>query len=75
MNIHCTKKLLDFLKIKPEKATIQTEPLFSWSANLILLNHRKTLVAVNNASKSAFVLYGITQKNIIDFPNLISRRT
>lgn len=71
MNIHCTKKLLDFLKIKPEREVVQTDPLFSWSANLILLNRRKTLVAVNNATKSAFVIYGITSKNINNFPQLI----
>ena len=71
MNIHCTKKLYDFLKIKPGKVTVQTDPLFSWSANLILLNRRKTLVVVNNATRIAFVLYGITSKDINNFSKLI----
>ena len=71
MNIQCTKKLLDFLKIKPESVTTQTEPLFTWSANLIILNRHKTLVAVNNATKVVFVLYGITAKDVNNLPELI----
>lgn len=71
MVIGCTKKLLDFLASKPVKLTEETDPLFSWTANLIILNRRKTLVAVNNATKCCFVLYGLTSKSISKLPKLI----
>lgn len=71
MIIGCTKKLLDFLGIKPLKTTTEIDPLFSWTANLVTINRRKTLVAVNNASKCAFVLYGLTAKMIGKISELV----
>ena len=71
MIIGCTKKLLDFLGVKPVKLTNETDPLFSWTANLIILNRRKTLVAVNNATKCCFVIYGLTAKSILKLPELV----
>ena len=71
MVIGCTKKLLDFLSVKPTKPTTETDPLFTWTANLIILNRRKTLVAVNNATKCCFVLHGLTAKSIAKMPELI----
>lgn len=64
MLIGCTKNLLEFLKCSPVKREEATDPLFTWTANLITLNRRKTLVAVNDAAKSCFVLYGLTAKMI-----------
>lgn len=66
MIIQCTKKLLDQLKIKPIKA-IDELPLFSWHANLITVNHRKTIVLVNDSNRYIIVLYGLKAK---DFKNL-----
>ena len=71
MVIGCTKKLLDFLAVKPQKLAPETDPLFSWTANLIILNRRKTLVAVNNATKCCFVLHGLTAKSISRLPELM----
>ena len=71
MIIGCTKKLLDFLAIKPVKPTTETDPLFSWTANLIILNRRKTLVAVNNETKCCFVLHGLTAKSIAKMSELV----
>lgn len=71
MIIGCTKKLLDFLAIKPVKPTTETDPLFSWTANLIILNRRKTLVAVSNATKCCFVLHGLTAKSIAKMSELV----
>jgi hypothetical protein len=66
MIIQCTKKLLDQLKIKPIIA-IDDLPLFSWHANLIIVNHRKTIVLVNDSNRYILVLYGLKAK---DFKNL-----
>lgn len=66
MIIHCTKKLLDQLKIKPAEA-VDEIPLFSWHANIIMVNHRKTMVLVNDRNRYNIILYGLKAK---DFKNL-----
>lgn len=44
MRLGCTKKLLEYLGVKPERSTEPVETIFEWTANLIVLNRRKTLV-------------------------------
>ena len=58
MELACTKKVLDYLGIKAEKVSADIDPLFGWTANLIMINRRKTLVAVHTASRAVFVLHG-----------------
>ncbi|GGA60537.1 plasmid pRiA4b ORF-3 family protein [Ornithinibacillus halotolerans] len=66
MIIHCTKKLQDQLKLKPE--TVEEEsPLISWHANLLIIDRKKTLVLVNDKNRYVLVLYGLLAK---DFKNL-----
>lgn len=62
MLIQCTKKLLDELEIKPA-GTIDELPLFSWHANLIIVNHRKTIVMINDSSRYIIVLHGLKAKD------------
>lgn len=71
MTIGCTKKLLDFLKVQPQSAEAPVDPLFSWTANLIILNRHKVLVATNSATRCRFVLYGLTAKNIAKLPEMM----
>ncbi|MBO5339470.1 MAG: plasmid pRiA4b ORF-3 family protein [Oscillospiraceae bacterium] len=71
MRLECTKRLLDWLDMKPERSSADTDPLFTWTANLITVNRRKTLVAVNPSSRCMFVLYGLTAKSIRILPELI----
>jgi hypothetical protein len=71
MLIHCSKKLLDELKIKPDPELTE-EPLFSWSAHLLTINRRKMVVAVNNENRYAIVLYGLKAKDFKRFDELIS---
>lgn len=63
MILQCTKKLLEYLGGNTRKDEEATEPLFTWSANLITLNRRKTLVAVNAASRCVVVLHGLRAAN------------
>ena len=56
MRLGCTKKLLEYLGVKPEKSMEPVETIFEWTANLIVVNRRKTLVVVHTASRSAFVM-------------------
>ena len=63
MQIGCTKKLLDYLGQTGVVADPEIDPLLSWSANLLILNRRKAIAVVNDASRYGFVLYGLTAKN------------
>lgn len=63
MRLECTKKLLEYLKETPVRDSEETAPLFTWSANLITINRRKMLVAVNAASRCVVVLYGLRAAN------------
>lgn len=71
MELASTKKLLDYIGLKAEKASLEIEPLFRWTANLIVVNRRKMLVVVHEASRCAFVLYGVTAKLLPKLPELI----
>lgn len=66
MLIQCTKKLMDELKIEP--VLVEGEkPLFCWHANLITINHKKTVVLANDSNLYRIVLHGLKSK---DFKNL-----
>ena len=76
MLINCTKKLQDELMIKPEKEEV-FDSLYSWHANIIKINRRKTMVLVNDASGYVVILrylkakdfksmYILSQKSFMD---------
>ena len=71
MELACTKKLLEYIGVKPEKMSAEVDPLFEWTANLMVVNRRKTLVVVHAASRCAFVLHGLTVKNLPKLPEII----
>lgn len=56
------KKLLEELNIKPE-LQLTEEPLFSWHANLITVNRRKTVVLMNDKNRYVIVLRGFKMKD------------
>lgn len=70
MLIHCTKKLLDELKIAPSATPDDCDPLFSWRAHVITVNRRKTVVLICDFSRYVVVLYGLKAK---DFKELNQR--
>lgn len=71
MLINCTKKLQDDLKIKPEKIEV-SDSLFSWHANIIRINRRKTIVLVNDVSGYVVILHGVKAKGFKNIKRLIS---
>lgn len=73
MRLECTRKLLDYLGIKPKKTADDIDPIFTWTANLIIVNRRKTLVIVHVPSRCMFLIYGITAKRIPEIPELIKQ--
>lgn len=70
MLIQCTKKLLDQLNVKPQPVPDEL-PLFSWHANLIIVNHRKTVVLMNDETRYILVLYGLKAKDFKKLDTLI----
>ncbi|MDA8226624.1 MAG: plasmid pRiA4b ORF-3 family protein [Desulfitobacterium hafniense] len=66
MQIGCTKKLQDELGLVFQDGA-ENNDLFCWSAHLITVNRRKTLVIVNDSNRFGFVLHGMKAK---DFKNL-----
>jgi len=68
MELACTKKLLEYIGVKPEKISAEVDPLFEWTANLMVVNRRKTIVVVHAASRCSFVLYGMTVKHLKKLP-------
>lgn len=71
MELACTKKLLEYLGVKAEKVSAELDPMFEWTANLIVVNRRKILVVMHGTSRCAFVLYGLTAKLLPKLPELI----
>ncbi len=71
MLIQCTKKLLDELKIKPESTSIEEASLFSWHANFLTINRKKTVVLVNDSNRYVIVLYGLLAKDLRKLDELI----
>lgn len=66
MQICCTKKLLSSMNLDSQTGSEEND-LFCWSAHLITVNRRKTLVVVNDSNRYGFVLHGLKAK---DFKNL-----
>ncbi len=70
MQIACTKKLLDTLKIMPGDAPI-VDPLFAWTGHYINISRRKALVLVNNATYTTVLFYGIKATDLKDMESLV----
>ncbi|MDW0116086.1 plasmid pRiA4b ORF-3 family protein [Sporosarcina thermotolerans] len=72
MRIHSTKKLFDEIPFKPEADTGEEEnPLFSWHANLLVIDRRKTIVLMNDNNRYTIVLYGLKAKDLKVLDGLI----
>ena len=71
MQVECTKKLLDYIGVKAKVADESIDPVFRWSANLIQINRRRTIVVAHDSSRYGFVLYGIKAKDIHNLGDLL----
>lgn len=67
MQICCTKKLTAVSGVDVNKNYSEQDDFFVWSANIVSVDFRKLLVAVNDRTHFGFVKYGI---EIEDFKNL-----
>lgn len=64
MQLGCTKKLQDYLKRDISPVNPSADPFFSWSADLLTINRRKTISVVNDCTCCGFVLYGAAAKTM-----------
>ncbi len=71
MQVGCTKKLLDYIGVKAGPIETQEDPALGWSANILTINHRRSVVVANDSSRYGFVLYGIKSKDIKGLGGLI----
>ncbi len=70
LQIKCTKKLIDEMKIKPAEIE-EIDPLFSWHANIIVVNRRKTVYLMNDATRMIIVLHGLKAANFKKLNSLL----
>lgn len=71
MEICCTKKLLNEMDINSQIGSEEND-LFCWSAHLISVNRRKTVVVVNDSNRFGFILHGLKAKDFKNFGELIT---
>ena len=71
MQVGCTKKLLDHIGVKGREFDEGIDPLLTWSAHLITVNHRRTIFVINDATIYRFVLYGVKKKNLENLETLL----
>lgn len=72
MQIACTRKLLDELHAKPSEPQ-DMDAAYSWRANLIRVNRRKTVVLMCDKTRYVVVLYGLKAKDFTRLDMLITR--
>lgn len=71
MQIGCTQKLLAYLKQEPEAVEDDLDAFYSWSATLLTIRRRKTIVVVHDESRCGFVLYGVTARRLKQMEQLL----
>lgn len=72
MQIGCTKKLLDYIGERPRAVPIsQVDPLFTWTANIMTIHHRRAIVVCNDATQYSFALYGVKKTTLKNLNELL----
>ena len=70
MLIQATAKLRDELNLE-ELEQKESPVLFSWHANFLRINRRKTVILVNDACAYTVVLYGMKKDDFLKFPERV----
>ena len=71
MQIGCTKKLQELLKKDIIQADQDVDPFYTWSASIMIVNRRRTIVVLHDESRCGFVLYGMTSRHIREIDRII----
>jgi len=72
MIIQATKKLQDFIGIKPEVIE-KSASLEVWHGNIFMIGRRKSLLLTHNESLYSIFIYGITKKELKNFAEIIKK--
>ncbi|MEA1956146.1 MAG: hypothetical protein U9N02_06590 [Campylobacterota bacterium] len=76
MNLKCTKKLLDMLKIKNPnnlKTSNTNEDIENWHCNIIDFGKIYGVLITNDATLFSFYLYGFEKNDFKDFSEIIKQ--
>lgn len=72
VRIHGTKKVLDSISFDIETVPeVEENPLFTWHANVVMIDRRKALVLMNEISRYVIVLYGVKAKDFKRLDQLV----
>jgi hypothetical protein len=69
MHIGLTNKLMVYAKL-PETKIENLDPFFSWHANLILVNGKKSIIALNDRTRMPLLFYNVKIKDMKHFDEL-----
>jgi hypothetical protein len=69
MYVGLTKKLIEYSKIELHNIH-DVDPLFSWQANLIIINGKKSIITVNNRTRMPILFYNVKLKDLKKFDEL-----
>lgn len=74
MILQSTKKLQDFLGIKTTEIPSQDDSFDAWHGNIFMIGRKKCLLVTHNESLYSMFFYGITKKDIKEFPSMFKSR-
>ena len=71
--VRCTKKLLKELKARPTDETDYSDPLGSWHANLLWIDHKKCVLFANDATLYSFLVPGLKKPDFQDIRHVFGQ--
>jgi len=72
--LRCTKKLLKELKVKPAEVDDEFDPLGSWHANLLWIDHRKCVLFTQDATLFSFFVVGLKKPDFQHIREIFGQR-
>lgn len=60
MQLGCTQKALNYFKVPSKPSNPELDPLFTWSCAVTTINRRNTVLVLNDATLTGFLIYGLT---------------
>ena len=73
MQLGCTQKAMNYFKKPSKTANTELDPLFTWSAGITTFNRRNTVLVLNDATLSGFLIWGLTVQDCKNLNDIIIR--
>ena len=74
MILQSTKKLQDFIGIKTTALPEESESFDAWHGNIFMIGRKKCLLLTHNESLYSMFFYGVTKKDVKNFPSMFKSR-